>query len=413
MNKRKIINDPVYGFIHIHSDLIYDLIEHPYFQRLRRIRQLGLTNFVYPAANHTRFQHALGTMYLMDSAIKTLRTKGHEISLEEEEAAMIAILLHDIGHGPFSHSLENTIIENLSHEKMSFLLMNDLNKQFDNKLKLAIEIFNNEYPKSYLHELVSSQLDMDRMDYLKRDSFFTGVSEGVIGSERIISMLNISNGKLVVEEKGIYSIEKFILARRLMYWQVYLHKTVIATENLLIKILLRAKEITEKGAKLFASPSLEFFLNNMINEDYLNNANKEELEQVIENFTSLDDNDILTSIKVWSKNSDTILSDLCNSFVNRHLPKTELQDIPFSNERLEELRSRWAKIKGISIKESNYYIFNGTVSNNTYSKNDEKIEILSKSGKVVDITEVSDILDINIMSKVVRKHFLCYPKQLK
>ena len=338
VNKRKIFNDPIYGFITLPGELIFDLIEHPYFQRLRRIKQLGLTALVYPGALHTRFHHAMGAMYLMTQAIEVLRSKGVEITAAEAEGVTAAILLHDIGHGPFSHALESSLVHGVSHEKISELFMDKLNHEFNGALNLAITIFKNEYPKKFLHQLVSSQLDMDRLDYLKRDSFFTGVSEGIISSDRILAMLTVVNDSLAIEAKGIYSIEKFIIARRLMYWQVYLHKTVLSAEHLLVNILSRAKELTAKGHQLFATPALQLLLqNNYTLRDFIKN------DKVLDAFAELDDNDIYTSIKVWMNNNDRILSFLCRCLMNRNLFKVELQNENFSSEKISELKNKARK----------------------------------------------------------------------
>src|SRR5690554_3755238 len=325
LNKKKIINDPVYGFISIPSDLVYDLIEHRYFQRLRYIKQVSLTHLVYPGALHTRFHHALGAMHLMLLAIETLKGKGVEITKEEEEAAIIAILLHDIGHGPFSHSLEHTLVEGISHEHISHLIMNELNEEFAGQLTLAIAIFQDQHPKHFLHQLVSSQLDTDRMDYLNRDSFFTGVSEGVISFDRIIKMLNVANNQLVVEQKGIYSIEKFLIARRLMYWQVYLHKTVVSAEQMLIKALTRAKELSNSGVEMFATPALQHFLKQRITHQ-----NFEQSNEHLDWFTKLDDSDIMSALKVWTNHEDFVLSTLCKKLLGRELFRTEMRTTPFS-----------------------------------------------------------------------------------
>jgi uncharacterized protein len=408
-NKNKIVNDPVYGFINIRSELIYDLIEHPFFQRLRRIRQLGLTNYVYPAANHTRFQHAQGAMHLMGTAIDVLLSKGNEITAEESEAVTIAILLHDIGHGPFSHALENAIIENINHEMLSEMIMDDLNHQFGKRLTLAIKIFKNQYHKKFLHQLVSSQLDMDRLDYLNRDSFFTGVNEGIIGSERIIKMLDVVNDELVVEAKGIYSIEKYLVARRLMYWQVYLHKTVLAAENLLLKILLRAKQLAMQKADLFATPALKYFLYHDFSKDKISEKNRKE---ILENFALLDDNDIIVSAKVWASHDDRVLRDLCSNMNNRRLYKIQLQNTPFKPEKISELKELAIKKLGLSKDQVEYYVFSGSISNNAYSPAYEKIEILYNNGTLVDIAEASDMLNLQVLSKIVKKHFICYPKGL-
>ncbi len=399
-NKLKIINDPVYGFIKIPYDLVFDLIEHPLFQRLRRIRQLGLTHFVYPGANHTRFQHAVGAMHLMGLAIEVIRSKGHPITDEEARAVILAILLHDIGHGPFSHSLEHSLIKNTSHEKISLLMMEQLNEEFSGELTMAIEIFRNRYPKKFLHQLVSSQLDMDRLDYLKRDSFFTGVTEGVIGSDRIIKMLNVLNDQLVVEEKGIYSIEKFLIARRLMYWQVYLHRTVVASEQVLVQMLKRAKLLSSMGEELFATPALAYFL-------------QEQKQVSLEQFSLLDDDDILASAKVWCNNSDKVLSMLANGLVNRKLFSVELDNDPFSVERVAEIRAMVVEHENMSPREAEYLVVSDSVSNYAYSDMDDRISIMDKHGNTRDIAEASDILNISVLSLTVRKYFLCYPRFIK
>lgn len=407
-NKRKIINDPIYGFVTLRDDLIYELINHPYFQRLRRIKQLGLTNLVYPGALHTRFHHAIGAMYLMTEAIKELQFKQIEISEEEAQATTIAILLHDIGHGPFSHALEHAIVQGISHEDISELLMQQLNKQYQGKLSLAIKIFNNQYKKKFLHQLVSSQLDMDRLDYLRRDSFFTGVSEGVISSDRIIKMLNVKNDELVIEEKGIYSIEKFIIARRLMYWQVYLHKTVVSAENLLVNILVRAKQLAARKAELFATPALAMFLkHNFSKKDFISNPG------LLNKFASLDDYDIFTSVKVWAQHEDKILSKLCNNLVNRKLFRIELKREKAELSSKKELIERCMKQYGLTEKEASFYVVSGAIENSAYKTDNLKINILMNSGKVIDIAEAGDQLNIEVLSKTVKKYFICYPKDLK
>ena len=396
-NKLKIINDPVYGFIKIPYDIIFDLIEHPLLQRLRRIKQLGLTHFVYPAANHTRFQHAVGAMHLMGLAIEVIRSKGHTITEEEARAVTIAILLHDIGHGPFSHSLEQSLIRNTRHEEISLSLMEQLNTEFSGALTMAIDVFSNRYPKKFLHQLVSSQLDMDRLDYLKRDSFFTGVTEGVIGSDRIIKMLNVLNDQLVVEEKGIYSIEKFLIARRLMYWQVYLHKTVVASEQVLLMMLKRAQHLVKKGRELFATPPLASFLR--------------EREQVsLEQFVRLDDDDIMASAKVWRNNSDRVLSMLSNGLVNRRLFSVEMDHQAFREERVAGIRDRVAEELSVTPDEARYLVVSDSISNYAYSDMDDRITIMDKQGHTRDIAEASDILNISVLSKTVRKYVLCYPR---
>lgn len=408
MNKKKIINDPVYGFITIPSNLIYDLLQHPYFQRLRNIKQLGMTHLVYPGALHTRFHHALGAMHLMQSAIETLRSKANEITSEEEEAVAIAILLHDIGHGPFSHALEHTIVEGISHEHISTLLMNELNNEFNGKLTMAMDIFNNRYQKSFLHQLVSGQLDMDRMDYLSRDSFFTGVAEGVISFDRIIKMLDVVDDQIVIEEKGIYSIEKFLIARRLMYWQVYLHKTVIAAEQLLVKILERAKELATKGETLFATPSFAHFLNNSITrKDFEDNPYH------LNCFSKLDDYDIYASVKVWASHSDIILSTLCNNLLNRSLYHVEITNEPPVIGEIDGLVQEAIKTFDIDEDDASYFVFTDTIKNNAYKVGDGNIKILMKDGRIQDITTASDNSNLEALAKTVKKYIFCYLKELK
>ncbi|GIV41336.1 MAG: phosphohydrolase [Vicingaceae bacterium] len=406
-NKRKIFNDPVYGFISIKHDLIHDLIEHPYFQRLRNIHQLGMTHLVYPGALHTRFHHALGAMHLMNRAIETLRNKGVEITEKEAIGATAAILLHDIGHGPFSHALENTFIEGISHEAISLAIMKEINRQWKGKLDTCIAIFENQYPKKFLHQLVSSQLDMDRLDYLKRDSFYTGVSEGVISTDRIISMLTLHEDNLAVEEKGIYSVEKFIIARRLMYWQVYLHKTVIAAENLIINILKRAKELASKNKKLFATPALQFFLYNQINkEDWEKNS------AIINHFVLLDDYDIMASIKVWTQHNDPVLSDLSKRLIYRNLYKIKIQNTPFDNYLIKQISENLTKKYKWKEEWTHYYIVTGTIQNNAYNPQNDKINILKKDGTVYDIADAADLLNIWALSEPVTKFFLCTPEKI-
>lgn len=405
--KRKIFNDPVYGFITVPDELVFKLIDHPYFQRLRRIKQLGLTNLVYPGALHTRFHHAMGAMHLMTEVIEILRYKGVEVTDEEAQAVTIAILLHDIGHGPFSHALETSIVHDVNHEDISELFMDRLNEEFEGNLSLAIKIFQNKYKKKFLHQLVSSQLDVDRLDYLKRDSFYTGVSEGVVSSDRIIKMMNVANDQLVIEAKGIYSIEKFIIARRLMYWQVYLHKTVLSAENLLLNILKRAKELAEKKTELFATPALkEFLYNKHKKADFIKN------KILLNTFADLDDNDIMTSIKVWVKHNDFVLSQLCEKVINRHLYKIELQNGPFKETFIKEIKEKVKKKYKISDKEVDYLVFPGVVKNDAYRADEIRINILFKDGSVTDIADASDQLNIDVLSKTVKKHYLCYPKEL-
>lgn len=406
-NKKKIINDPVYGFIKISGEEHFDIIEHPYFQRLRRIKQLGLTNLVYPGATHTRFQHALGSYHLMGLAIQVLRNKGTEISSKEESAALSAILLHDIGHGPFSHALEQSIIGDLNHEDLSLLFMQAINDESGESLDLAIEIFTGRYHKQFLHQLISGQLDMDRMDYLKRDSFFTGVTEGVIGSDRIVRMLNVVNDRLVVDNKGIYSIEKFLIARRLMYWQVYLHKTVLSSEVLLLNILKRAKMLAAGKIELFATPALRRLLYKPLSaKDFRGPETRNNLDD----FASLDDNDILASAKVWARHEDPVLSILSKGLINRSLYRIEISNSEFDPDYMVQVRNRAADLYGVGEKDLDFLVYNGSVSNNAYSSEDEQIQILYHQGKLKDITEASDMLDVSVLSKTVKKYFLCYPK---
>ncbi len=407
MNKKKIINDPVYGFVTINHEIIYDLIEHPYFQRLRRISQLGLSSYVYPGAVHSRFHHALGATNLMGEAIFTLRAKGVEISDEECEAVTIAILLHDIGHGPFSHALEHTILENVDHETVSVLFMEKLNAEMDGKLSMALEIFENRYPKKFLHQLVSSQLDMDRLDYLTRDSFFTGVHEGVIGYDRIIKMLNVKDDTLVVEEKGIYSIEKFIVSRRLMYWQVYLHKTVLCAEVMLVQMLKRAKQIYKEGKELYTTPALAFLMSkDWTVEDF------REKPEVLEQFANLDDTDLFVAMKVWINNPDPLLSDLCKRLVNRKLFKIELQREAFNFRYINEIRKKVQDKYNLKEENIDYLVLTDSTSNSAYSHKEDQINILYKNGNIEDIATASDQLNIQMLSAPVVKYYLCYPKDL-
>lgn len=404
-NKKKIFNDPVYGFITINHEIIFDLIEHPYFQRLRRIKQLGLTHLVYPGANHTRFHHALGTMYLMQRAIDVIRSKGHLITDKEAEAVSIAILLHDIGHGPFSHALEHSIVNGISHEEISTLFMNALNKEFNGKLDLALKIFRNKYKKEFLHQLVSSQLDMDRIDYLKRDSFYTGVSEGVISSDRIITMLNVKNDQLVIEEKGIYSIEKFIIARRLMYWQVYLHKTALSAERLSVKILSRAKELAKKGEQLFCTPALKEFLYHHYNlTDFKKNPH------LLLTFAELDDHDIMVAIKIWKNHNDPTLSRLAEMMLNRNLYKIKLQSKRFTKHEIETVKKEVQKKYKIEETQLKYFVFQDSIVNNAYHPKMDKINILMKDGTIMDIVDAADTLSISSLATPVKKWFLCFPK---
>jgi uncharacterized protein len=412
-NKRKIINDPVYGFINIPGDLVFDLIEHPWYQRLRNIKQLGLTSFVYPGANHSRFQHGLGALHLMDLAISTLKSKGVRISDEEAEATYIAILLHDIGHGPFSHALETSIINGITHEDLSLLLMQKLSQEFDGRLDLAIEIFRGTYNRQFLHELISGQMDMDRMDYLRRDSFFTGVIEGSVGSDRIIRMLSVIDDTLAIEEKGIYSLEKFLIARRLMYWQVYMHKTVLSSECLLVKLLKRAKELALDGVDLYATPALRFFLYNIIGHDDLLTERQFTPGIIAENFTRLDDSDILVSSKYWADHADRTLSDLSSRLLHRNLFSIELQNEPFSDEKIRDMVIKSERLLNLPVGLEDYYVFTGSISNMAYSPDAREVKIMLKNGKTADISEVSDMFDHRFISERITKYYLCYPKECR
>lgn len=403
-NKKKILNDPVYGFITIPDPLIFRLIEHPWFQRLRRIQQLGLSNMVYPGAHHNRFHHAIGAMHLMDLALENLESKGLFLLENEKQGALIAILLHDIGHGPFSHALEHTIIKGAHHEELSLMIMEALNEEFNGALETGIRIFKDEYPKKFLHQLVSSQLDMDRLDYLQRDSFYTGVSEGVVGSQRIIKMLDVVNDQLVVEEKGIYSIEKFLVARRLMYWQVYLHKTVVSAEFLLMKILERANEIW-KECDLEASKVLSFFMGSNLNDESFRNSS-----ELMQKFLLLDDYDVFSAIKSWCHSDDKILSDLCKRIVNRQLLKIRVQAEPFSEDVISKKRLEVQEQFKLSRDEIDYFVFSGVLANEAYNPVGDEIKILFKSGEIKDIVSASDNLNISSLSGRVKKYFYCFPE---
>jgi hypothetical protein len=396
---QKIINDPVYGFITIDDPLILDVIRNPFYQRLRRIQQMGFANLVYPGAVHTRLHHSLGAYHLMCNALASLRGKGIDISKNEELGARLAILLHDVGHGPFSHALEQNLIENLDHESLSLLIMQRLNAELQGGLAIAIEIFTNSYPKKFLHQLVSGQLDVDRMDYLNRDSFFTGVSEGVIGYDRIIHMLTVQNGELMVQEKGIYSIEKFLVARRLMYWQVYLHKTVVSAESMLVKIIQRAREKILSGEKLYSgSAALDFFLS----------QNPQHPSEWLDTFCELDDNDVMSALKNWIKNEDPVLSGLSRGLVNRSLLKARLQAEPFDSGKVKKLQQIAADNLKISLSEASYFVFTGEHTNTTYNPDDEKINILFKDGSVRDISQVDNALIQRSLSMAVKKFYICY-----
>ncbi|NND62594.1 MAG: HD domain-containing protein [Flavobacteriaceae bacterium] len=402
-NKLKIINDPIYGFITIPSPLVFQLIEHPYFQRLRRISQMGMSYLVYPGAHHTRFHHALGAMFLMQRAVQVLEFKRVEFSSEEKEALYIAILLHDIGHGPFSHAMEHSIVDNVSHEEISLVFMNKLNEIFEGKLDLAIQIFQNKYHRHFMHQLVSGQLDMDRLDYLRRDSFYTGVAEGNINSQRLIAMLNVHNDQLVVEEKGIYSVEKFIVARRFMYWQVYLHKTGLVAEQLLMHLLKRAKYLTDQGTELEASRALTYFLNHSVMLDDFTS-------EILHLFSKLDDNDIISAMKAWCDSEDFVLSELSKMLLNREFLKVKLKKEPFSEEKVTQKLNKVMKQHNLSKEEASYFVFQGTISNQAYSMDKDTINLIKNNGKVVDVAKASDQLNIEALSQKVVKHYLCYPK---
>ncbi len=403
-NKLKIFNDPIYGFISLPNELIFDLVEHRYFQRLRRISQMGLSHLVYPGAQHTRFHHALGAMHLMQKAVEVLRYKGVAISADEENALYVAILLHDIGHGPFSHAMEHSLVE-VSHEEISMRFMRKLDEEFGGKLQLAIQIFKGEYPRKFMLQLVSSQLDMDRMDYLKRDSFFTGVAEGNINSDRLIQMLNVVDEELVVEEKGIYSIEKFLMARRLMYWQAYLHKTSLVAELMLMRILMRARELASKGVNLHASPAMIHFITNRVTGETFT-------WETLEKFSQLDDTDVISAIKWWQSHNDTVLSTLSRMLLNRDLLKVKLGPEKFSSDQVRELAARWAGERSISQEEAKYFVFKGKIRNQAYNKHAQPIRIYKKDRSIEDVIEASDQLNLKALSKPVTKYYLCFPKQL-
>ena len=403
-NKLKIFNDPIYGFITIPNSIIFDLIEHKYFQRLRRISQMGLSYLVYPGAHHTRFHHAIGCMHLMQKAVNVLRFKGIDISEAEENALYIAILLHDIGHGPFSHAMEHSIVNGVSHEEISLLFMEELNAEFNQSLTLAIAVFKGEYHRNFMCELISSQLDIDRADYLKRDSFYTGVSEGNINSERLITMLNVKDDNLVIEHKGIYSVEKFLVARRLMYWQVYLHKTSLVAEQLVIRVLKRAKELSKNGMVLEASKPLSYFLQNEI-------GLKEFGQNSLELFSQLDDYDIISAMKSWQHHKDFVLHNLCNMILNRDLLKIKFKKKPISAEKLIAHKQHLMAKHQISEAEVNYFVFTGSVTNQAYQQKKQNISILYKTGKTEDIVKASDQLNLKALSKPVTKYYMCFPKE--
>ena len=401
-NKLKIINDPIYGFIHIPSTLVFDIIEHPYFQRLRRINQMALSYLVFPGAKHTRFEHVLGCVFLMQKTVEMLRFKGIQISDKEAEGLYIAILLHDIGHGPFSHAMEHSIVEGISHEEISLRFMQELNKVFNGKLETAIAMFQGTYPRKFMHQLISSQLDMDRADYLKRDSFYTGVAEGNINSERLISMLNVRNDELVVEEKGLYSVEKFLIARRLMYWQVYLHKTSVAAEQILIRLLNRAKELVQQGQDLTMSTALAFFVKNKISKDNFS-------QEVLEMFARLDDTDIISAMKEWQFYPDAVLSKLSKMLLNRDLPKIKVRLNDFEEQKIKRLQ-KLSLAKGIDEKDMKYFVFTGVMTNRAYNPEKEIIKILTKNGRVVELSKTSEAINLEPLSQVTERYYICYPK---
>ena len=405
MSEVKIINDPVFGFIKIPKGILYGIVEHPLFQRLNRINQLGLASVVYPGARHTRFQHSLGAFYLMSEAIQNLQQKGQFIFDSEAEAVQAAILMHDIGHGPFSHVLENTLIHGISHEEISLMMMEEINRSVNGQLNLAISIFKGEYPKNFLHQLISSQLDMDRLDYLRRDSFYTGVTEGNIGSARIIKMLNVIDDSLVVEQKGIYSLENYLTTRRLMYWQVYLHRTCVAYEKVLVNMLKRAKELIRKGQQVFASPALLYFLENDIDAEWFATH-----PEALQNYSELDDSDIWSAMKAWKHHQDKILSTLATDMLDRKIFKVEvLEEMP-TEERLEELKRTIAQKMDIAYEDAHYMMSLNTIQKDMYNVDDDKIQILYKNGEIKDISEASELLNVQLLSKKIRKYYLCYQR---
>ena len=406
MNDAKIINDPVFGFIKIPRGLLLNIVQHPLMQRLTRIKQLGMANVVYPAAQHTRFQHSIGAFHLMSEAILSLQQKGHFIFDSEAEAVEAAILMHDIGHGPFSHVLENTLITGISHEEISLLMMEQINQEMQGALNLALKVFKGDYPKLFLHELISSQLDMDRLDYLRRDSFFTGVTEGNIGSARIIKMLDIVDDKLVVNSKGIYSIENYLTSRRLMYWQVYLHKTTVAFEKMLVNTLQRAKMLAHQGKELFASPALRYFLYNEVDARFF----EQHHDEALHHYSLLDDSDIWSALKVWITSDDKILSLLATNLINRHIFRVEISDEPIPEERIEEVLATMTSHYGISREDADFLMSVNTIQKDMYDVNDDRIAILYRDGTIRDISEASEILNVALLSKKIRKYYLCYQR---
>ncbi len=404
-NKLKILNDPIYGFITIPNTLIFDIIEHPYFQRLRRISQMGLSNMVYPGAHHTRFHHAIGCMYLMQKAVRVLRFKGVTINKDEEQALYLAILLHDLGHGPFSHALEHFFIPEVTHEDLSLYFMESLNIDFDGALTLAIQIFKNEHPRKFLYQLISSQLDMDRLDYLKRDSFYTGVVEGSINSDRLIAMLHVVDDGLVIEHKGIYSIEKFLLSRRFMYWQVYLHKTGLLSEQLLLRILQRARELLQQGKSVVANTNLIYFLTT-------DQIKKEDKATFLEQFSNLDDYDVWAAIKEWQQHDDMILASLCKMIIQRKLPRIELSDTPFTIDYVTTVKEKTSALEGINSDNLHYFMFDGKVSNRAYNTSYGPINVLLKDGSVKEWLDVDQQFKSSALMNPQSKYFLCYPKEV-
>jgi len=404
-NKLKILNDPIYGFTSIPNSLLYDIIAHPYFQRLRRVSQMGFSNMVYPGANHTRFHHAIGCLHLMQKAVRVLRFKAIDISDEEANALYIAILLHDIGHGAFSHALEHSIVEGISHEEISLKFMKKMNVEFNGQLTMAIRVFEGKYPRKFLNQLISSQLDIDRLDYLKRDSFYTGVAEGNISSERLIAMIHVVNDELVIEQKGIYSVEKFLIARRLMYWQVYLHKTGLSAEHMLVNVLKRAKELSQNGEKLFASKALTYFLTTKITKENFT-------DQTLEIFSKLDDYDVLAAIKEWTDHSDNVLSLLSKMIIDRNLLKVKIQQMRTSDAVMDAKISELKSTMNLAENEAQYFVFQKQIQNQAYNPS-IPIMILNKNGKLEDIVKASDQLNLQALTKPVIKHFVCYPKQMK
>jgi HD superfamily phosphohydrolase len=405
-HKNKIINDPIYGFIHIPFNIIWEIIAHPYFQRLRRISQLGLSSLVYPGAHHSRFHHAIGAMHLMNQAIKTLKSKGHKITKKEHEASLIAILLHDIGHGPFSHALEHSIVQNLSHEKISIMFMENLNKVFKGRLNLAINIFHKKYKKKFLHQLISSQLDVDRLDYLNRDSFYSGVNEGIINSNRIISMMNIHNNELVIDYKGIYSIEKFIIARKLMYWQVYLHKTVLSAEHTLMKVLKRAKELSKNKNIIYATPQFQLFLS----KKEKINLNFFEKNNLLHHFSLLDDTDILTCIKNWTQAKDKILNILSTTIIDRKLLKIKSINKSKIKDKLKKIQNKAIKKLNINKSDVDYLVFPITIKNETYNFIEDEIKFLKKDNSLINLSKIKKEFTINTRNSSIIKHYICYPE---